>query len=241
MFVLNPAHRRYVTDPSGYSPDVTPHNNRLFFAVWSLAWMLVLTMLVGMPAYLQWDENQTLRNQGAVTNGVILSREAAQPPYVRFRFTTDANRELVGQALGRRVYAQYDAGDEVAVRYLPNRAYINTINGYSYVPRWQALGVPLLVILTPLTLAWTVAEGWRLVRFRRAGWPISGEVVSSGVVVDEDGDEHLTVEYAFASPQSGTRVTNEETIPRQLNPSPPPATGTPVTVFYLNDRTYRLL
>ncbi len=242
MFVLNPDHLAYTQGTAKRLPNLAPREGRLWFAVWSLAWCLFLLIVVGVPAYRQWAENRTLRTDGVVTAGEILSRtDETQPPYVRFQFIDNAGDTIIGQALGRRAYRADAVEDAVTVRYLPDQPAVNTIDGYYFAPRWQTLGWPLLALLTPLALIWTLTEVRRLVRFRREGRPVPGEVVTARIMTDEDGGEHLTVEYAFDVPGRNTRRRAEASIPRRLNPVAPPAPGTDVTVFYLNERTYQLL
>jgi hypothetical protein len=241
MFVLNPKHTDYALGHADQPPAIAPCQNSLFFAVWTLTWCAVLLLLVGVPAWLQQADYRALRVDGLVAPGVVISRSGdSQPSYVRFDFTTLDEREITGQALGRAAYRDHAVEDEVAVRYLPAHPATNTIEGYYFVPLWQRLGLPALLLLTPLVVAWTVIQGRRLVQFRRQGRRVPGEVVAAAVAKDDDGDLQLTVEYAFIEPETGKRLSASETIPRKLNPKAP-APGAEARVFYLDDKTFRLL
>jgi hypothetical protein len=134
---------------------------RLFAAAWTLGFCLLLLVAVGVPAYLQWDENRMLRLDGVTADGVILSQEIAQPRYVRFQFTDAAGRDVIGQALGAAVYHAYTADDPVTVRYLPGRPAVNTIDGHYFAPRWQVFGFPALVVVALLSVAWVWIEARR--------------------------------------------------------------------------------
>jgi hypothetical protein len=75
----------------------------------------------------------------------------------------------------------------------------------------------------------------------REGQKIDGRVVNCEGTDQEDGGLHLKVKYSFDSP-SGREITDTVSASRNdLTKETLPAPGTPLVVFYLNDKVHRLL
>jgi hypothetical protein len=71
---------------------------------------------------------------------------------------------------------------------------------------------------------------------------LRGEIVSCTGQTDRDGDFTVKIRYRFRSPASGTTLTaHSSQVRNDLKGATLPGSGTPVAIYYVSDKSYRLL
>jgi hypothetical protein len=97
------------------------------------------------------------------------------------------------------------------------------------------LGVPIFMVSKLSNQKGTLR------RLRQGSRKLLGEVVSCQKDLDDDICV-VTLQYRFTSPQSGQMLNDTQVCKRNdLTNARMPAPGTPVTVFYRDDLTFRVL
>jgi len=96
------------------------------------------------------------------------------------------------------------------------------------------------IVFLLLVILWVVRRQrpYLLARGRRL---LRGEMVSCAGREDDDGDFKLMIEYRFRSPSGSVIVHRASQIRNDLRRQPLPGAGTPVAIYYRNDRAFRLL
>jgi hypothetical protein len=101
-----------------------------------------------------------------------------------------------------------------------------------------AIGMTVVFVL--LVILWIVRRQrpYLLARGRRL---LRGEMVACSGRADEEGDFKLMIEYRFRTPSGSVLVHRASQIRNDLRRVPLPGPGTPVAIYYRNDRSFRLL
>lgn len=213
-----------------------------------------------VPSTIQnWSEEQRLRIAGQPLTATIVDREDTSnrtdgSSYaVSYTYqVTLANGEQ--PVLQRRepvvfdLYQRLEPGSRVELLYLPedpavarltqnlNSSSVNVITLVGFVLIWTVVFCGL-----PLYLALRLIQGWRKERrLGREGQLVIGELLAFDGRLDSDDDYAIELRYRFRSP-SGTVIEDRATgIHNELKGSEL-SIGTPVAIWYRDERSYTLL
>ncbi len=259
VFLFNPENKRY----RNYLDGLTPHpvftscgeiclegGLTLFLIVLILfAAVVVRGTVVG---WVNWFQllGAGVTTKGTVTNIYFANHIGAYGGFgeymVEYSFTTQDGITYSGSdVVSWGTYQTAKDKAHITVRYdfnnpSNNRALENAVIPARLIP--GAVVSPVLVLLCSWGARKLFSNRRQLAKFIRDGQHVNGEIVSTSDGVDSDGDHYTMFRYSFVSPKSGRRITGETR--QYYNDSkdgnvPPP--GTPIAIWYLDDKTYAVL
>jgi hypothetical protein len=247
LFLLNPANAPFVVREMQRRAR-RRKGGRTAFALVSLL-LLVLGLLMGLilPDWVAWYR---LQQSGITVPGEISELSTRNDHfYARYSFTpqgtgSEAETRSAEQRVSEDTFNRLAVGAAVNVTYLPDAPDTSWLNHYNPDNRARdvlsgvALGV-MGVILGLLILG-------SIQRRRPAGPPVGrqllrGRVVACTGMLDADGDFNVKLRYQFQTPAGRTRVEQLSRIRNDLKKARLPDRGTPVAVYYVNEKTHRLL
>jgi hypothetical protein len=202
----------------------------------------------------EWRIWNTLRNDGIAVDAIVIDRDTSTDSdgdrsyYLTYRFTAQNERTYIDkEGVSSEVYASYNREDTIAVVYDPN-------DPEEARPASEVQGWPLMQwFLTGFSVVWCGFIGfftfslWRDMRrfnaLNRNGQIVIGEMRNRQLRAAKNSYT-LYVDYEFVSPESGLLLNGSDRQPRgdlspvRLQDLP---VGTPVLVWYTNDKTFMIL
>lgn len=256
VFLLNPQNAPVLTE--GYQHP-HPRNDivAIVMVMISLA-VSVLAVLFATTTILNWTR---LNEEGITVEGYLTDRVSSTSRstvgtgsrtsttyYWRYRYTTEDGQRLTGEVqVEREAYDDYQFNAPVQVLYLADDPNISRIVRDSTIdfPRLQVIGGALVFGLSALSV-FIFAQAFNQRRHYRAnGKLIYGKVDTAKLVADESNGKRkakLYINYEFTSPTTGKQLIKFVGQQRdELQEGDLPAKGTPVAIFYANDRIFKIL
>jgi hypothetical protein len=244
---LNPDNAAFVEGSTPFKPPRASlfSCSTLFYVPFLLAGLLIIaSSLREWYIYIQLH-GIGISTQAEVTGRSIDDTEASSIYYLHVHFWTQEEREIESRAqVDETQYSHYHEGDAINIRYLPEDPGIVRAD-------WESAGFPALaVFLTLFALVWNVMfwglmisavmQSRKMARLALGGEKLIGEIKSVSGASDEDGNYTVKIHYAFQSP-TGTLLNGKEQYQRNDLRNTLPLAGTPITVFYHDDKTFMAL
>lgn len=211
--------------------------------------ILVLFLLVTLAAAAwSWRSHLAFERAGVITTGELLDvwrdedSDGAVSYHARYQFTHEGTPYTRQRSVSRSFYSANDAGGPVAVIYLPGNPAASHIASQNEPPM-LLIGVAGVVLVLAAGVMWASA-GYAdtNARLKRDGKVIRGEILKARETTDSDGDRMMEIFYTFPSRQyENTLIEGKYELFNEGPHRPLPPDHTPVAVFVLDDRTYRLL
>lgn len=256
LFLLNPANAKFVARET---KRISEHKrgSRIPFVI-ALVVLLVTAALwvLALPELLAWYD---FRQDGVTTEGTLTSLRITNDDrfYATYAFASAPEGAEPRQSEQRITENQYNTwlpamiewqaeGDPVAVEveYLPDdpaESRLTVDNPDDLIRDRLTIGaIGMSIVFLLLVILWVVRRQrpYLLARGRRL---LRGEMVSCAGREDDDGDFKLMIEFRFRSPSGSVIVHRASQIRNDLRRMPLPGAGTPVAIYYRNDRAFRLL
>jgi hypothetical protein len=258
VFLLYPENTRY----QNYLNGLTPHPvftlsgdaglDRII--TYLLIGLIVLTVVVVRGTVVEWINWRQVLETGVTTEGTVTKA------YIIY-IGEDGNTEVynVEYSFAAQDGVTYNGSDTVSwmtyktardekritVSYASDNPSNNRASENVNYPENLLIGVvqsAALVLLSSWGTRKLFSSRRRLAKFTRYGQHVNGQIVSASGEVDSEGDYMVRFRYSFVSPKSGRRITNETLRMRNdLRDGNVPPPGTPIAIWYLDDKTYEVL
>lgn len=247
LFLLNPANAGFLARESKRQRP-----RRVAGCLWLLLGLAlaVVALLLAVWIAPDWYDWYRLERDGVEVEGIVTGRRVAdevgrgEDHYLRYSFTVplvalEGLEVEDAQAVTSRDYAALEDGDPVKVTYLLDDPDVSRIAQDDPLEEDRYWMTALLVALVALTF---IALGMAFRRRKRnAARLIKGQVVACTGMPDSEGDFMLKLRYRFHSPEGNVIVRQATQIRNDLKSTRLPEPGTPVAIYYRNDRSYRIL
>jgi hypothetical protein len=245
-FALNPDHVDVVEGKAPFKPLPRAQTGCLvlFFTAF-----LSVGALLAFATVSEWSVLEQFKSSGIDTQAQVIERYSGnfrgiEDYFLRVRFEYNGQVYEDRVEVNARQYLRYHVGDEAAVRYLPTNPRILSVD-------WDGnVDTSFQRILTVCTVIWNMTIlallGFMVVQYRMllrlavGGTLLTGEITQASGCSDEVDNYKLTVLYKFQSP-AGTLLKGQASQTRNDLKKTPPRRGTPIFVYYRDDRTYMLL
>ncbi len=259
LFLLNPANAKFVARETKRISEHKRGSRVPFLIALLVLFVAAALWALALPELLTWyDFRQNgVTTQGTLTNLRITNADRFYAAYA-FEVVADSGAAAQFQDEQPITEANYDAllpvfaewqasgGDPVTieVKYLPGdpaTSRLTAQNPDDLVRDRLTIGaIGMSVVFLLLVILWIVRRKrpYLLARGRRL---LRGEMVGCTGREDDEGDFKLMVEYRFRTPSGSVIVHRASQIRNDLRRLPLPGPGTPVAIYYRNDRAFRLL
>jgi hypothetical protein len=195
----------------------------------------------------------SLESRGMDANGIVTDKYSRTSTgknrtttyYLTYNYAVGGKTyPTIEQAVSFNIYNANSKTSKVVVRYLPEVPTRARLGGddkddesiktgfYALIAGWTGYAIMCVLILNH------VMRNWKLVG---QGQLVTGRIVGSHISRSKNSYTlHLT--YAFTSPTSGRTLQRKESTGRNdLRKASAPASGIPVSILYVDDRTYRVM
>ncbi|MBN2305262.1 MAG: DUF3592 domain-containing protein [Anaerolineae bacterium] len=244
LFLLKESNAAVVaqhTRPRKASPQ-----NRVILIGLAGALLLAVGILAGLvlPDWAEWFQ---LRREGVTIQGEVVSVQAdpGSDPVVVYWFALAGDLEDDIHTGKQRVTT--GALDRLAedvpvqVRYLPDNPDISRLADEANPDDANRNRLSMAALLLVGGLFILVAIGSMQSNHDRQNRVLKGQVTACSGVIDGDGDFNFKLRYRFRSPSGQVITAQISQIRNDLKDADLPDVGTPVAVYYKNDRSYALL
>lgn len=247
-FLLFPVNEQHLQRQTG-----TPHYGQAglnggCMVLFLLPFLAVAVFLIGMLLNQLYEgvllSINAIPTVAQVTDRRVSEDEGSYTYTLEYQYLV-ADRTYSGrQNVPNAVYETYQIGQDIPVTYAGNDGRISRITGVDttstnlflviFTVFWVSIVGCFSVIFF---LAWRHSE-----RLKRHGKLIYGEVIAFKGEKDTDGDYQITVKTKFRSPSNLQWVEGSRhyTCNHHLNTNPP-AAGTPLAIFYADDKVWEVL
>ncbi len=246
VFLFDPANRRVLKRECQRRAQ-RRRSARIPFVLAAILLVIALVLAVQVaPAVRDWYR---LDRSGITVEGTITALDVdGDAWHMTYRFETahspDAAPQTNTQRLTRAAYERLAVGQPVTVMYWPDD------------PALAATGQPdpahhlrdrqaIAAVVVGLIAVLFAGLGVMLARDRRPPHRqhlVPGHIVACEGRLDADGDFKLRVRFRFTSPATGHTITAQKAqIRNDLRQAELPEPGTPVAVYYRDDRAFWLL
>lgn len=245
-FALNPDHVDVVEGKAPFTPLPKAQTGclTLFFGVFLFVGAVLIYATVS-----EWYTLEQFKSIGINTDAQVVEHYSGN-----FRGIVDyflrVQFEIDGQSYDKRIevnptqYIDYQVGDEVSLRYLPEDPALITIDWDGNVDTSFERILTVCAIIWNITilgmLVIMIGQYRTLLRLARGGTLLMGEITQSSGCDNEYSNYKVTILYKFHSP-TGVMLKGQASQTRNDLKKTLPHRGTPVAVYYRDERTYILL
>lgn len=259
LFLLNPANAEFVAKEGRRTAQRRRRargGGCAFTVVAGL--VLLVTILLWALAAPYWYRWYRFRWDGVTADGAITGQRVSDVDesyvivrdefYVSYRFETGAGDQAAPYEDEQRVtedaYESLAPDTPVRVTYLPDDPATSQLEVETF-DEWARK--KFTIAAGGLTIVFVLLALLRFVKRRRArrawqsGGVLPGQVVTCSGALDDEGDFKIKLHYRFRSPAGRVIEGHLTQIRNDLQYRPLPPAGTPVAVYYRNDKSYRLM
>jgi hypothetical protein len=265
IFLLDPSNRCYTIGQSRLGSLLLKESFALLALIFLSGLFLATTVQELGPLFTNAQIQQCgTPVQGSVVAKRLLPGDGTVPDkcYLSYQFTTLLGEVVAGeQVIARSIYDQFQMGDSVMLKYLPENPQLSGVAGAAQdgvlvegklIVGSTSVASALIAAGALITL---ICHQWRKNQYFVHGQLLKGHVLSCRVHLDalpehievwEKGAKYegvffIAVTYTFKSPTGKTIKAVATRQRNDLRRMPLPAFGQTVGVLYLSDGRYQLL
>ncbi len=254
LFLLNPQNRDVATG-NAPCPKEYLRNLRVYLN-WSFLCLLAFILTCGF-LFLDGELYKYFRlsSAGVTTPATVVDRRISTSDdstsyYITYEFRyVQPNGEPAVQRgeddVSSGEYERLEPGMQIEVISDPNDPSVSALqlpNIFNLV--WQAPYLVSLVlpafVFPPLTVFWIICYIKKR-KLARDGQLIYGTITHFRSYTDSDDDFVINMHYQFVTPRGSTFQNEERRVRNDLAGQPLPSVGTPIAIWYADDKTYRIL
>jgi hypothetical protein len=234
-FLLDPKNRR-----------VLEGKRRLFsLDILMLPFMVPFVLVgVGMVGYTIYEGYQktTFERSGVDVEGVVTrlwvekgsDSDSYHVAYAYGLDPTDDKTNTGQSTVDEAAYKTLQKDGRISVRYLKTDPSRSIIPGQG-TSIGLLLGMTVFWNLVTGVMSWHIRKMALRQRRLRRGRQLPGEIIGATVMKDSDGDNRLTLDYRFTSPEGRQITASASRTRHDLSGETVPRPGTPVVVQYADD------
>jgi hypothetical protein len=264
-FLLNPANRDYVQGRAD-KPTAFVVKGKTPLGKNTIIFLIIITVAIMLFTAREWINLIDLTTNGIVIDAVVVDKyvsirnnEWTTDYYVKYQFSANnAVFESAREVNYQNTYLNVEIGDPIMVVYSPSNPNLSVLPNELNWPALGLVGVAgslLAAFLTGLSIL-GYNQQKKQVAVHNEGQPIVGQLSNYKVKKHSNNLYIMTLDYEFTSPTSGQVLKNKRPIgkainlkdkraqpdqPTQADPLAVMPDGTPVIVWYLNDKAYEML
>ncbi len=248
-FLFNKANQRMV---EGTSRRIASSMGNLLF----VSILLITAIIVYAVSADQWNFITRLGREGHTTQAVVTNRyttrssgkNASTTYHIAFQFVATAGK-AEGQTISAEQTVSSDAynrlapGTSIEVRFLPDDPHGVRLAGKFADDSGYLMFLIFAIIfvaISGLLMLWQVRYMLRNRRLVQTGQLLKGQVVKCGGKRSKNSYS-INLAYTFQTPDGRWLKRTEKAGRNDLRASMLPSAGTPVTVLYADDQTYRVM